>query len=455
MLKSKVTASCLAVLTLMAAGIAQAAVSQQEAAKLGKELTVFGAETAANKDGTIPAYDGGLTKAPAGYKPGGFLVDPFPNEKPLFTITSQNADQYKDKLSAGQLALLKKYPTYKMPVYATHRTTAYPKKVLDAAKKNAGTAKLVSDGNGVADFEFAVPFPVPQNGLEVIWNHLTRYRGDAAKRKFVQVPVERDGSFIQSGFEDTLVFPRALPDFYDASADDNINFYFYQILTSPASIAGNVLLVHETLDQVKEGRRAWQYNAGQRRVRRAPQVAYDAPGSASDGLRTTDNYDMYNGAPDRYTWKLVGKKEMYIPYNAYRLHSPKLNYKQIHAPLHLNPDNLRYELHRVWEVEATLKEGARHIYAKRTFYIDEDNWQAAVIDHYDGQGQMWRVAEAHAIQYYNANVPFYTAEVLHDLQAGRYLTTGLTNESNEPFVFDFKPDRGNYTPAGLRRLGVQ
>lgn len=455
MFKSKVTASCLTVLSMLVAGVAQAAVSAQEAGRLGQDLTVFGAEKAGNAAGTIPAYTGGLTKAPAGYKEGGFLVDPFANEKPLFTITASNVDQYKNNLSPGQLAMFKKYPSYKMPVYPTHRSTAYPKKVLDAAKKNATTAKLVSEGNGVADFEFAVPFPIPQNGLEVIWNHLTRYRGDAAKREFVQVPVERDGSFIESGFEDTLVFPRALPDFYDANADGNINFYFYQILKSPASISGNVLLVHETLDQVKEGRRAWQYNAGQRRVRRAPQVAYDAPGSASDGLRTTDNYDLYNGAPDRYEWKLKGKREMYIPYNAYRLHSPKLSYKEIHTPLHMNPEHLRFELHRVWEVEATLKDDARHIYSKRTFFIDEDNWQAAVIDHYDGQGQLWRVAEGHAIQYYNADVPFYTAEVLYDLQAGRYLTTGLTNESDAPFVFDFKPERGNYTPAGLRRLGVQ
>lgn len=434
---------------------AQAAVSQQEAAKLGNELTAFGAIKAGNKEGTIPPYTGGITKAPAGYKDGGFLVDPFPDEKPILTITGQNADQYKDKLSDGQLAMLKKYSDYKINVYPTHRTTAYPQKVLDAAKQNAISAKTVSGGNGVVDFKLSVPFPIPQNGVEAIWNHLTRWRGDAAKREFVQVPVERDGTFVESLIEDTLVFPRALPDFYDASQDDNINFYFYQILKKPARISGNVLLVHETLDQVKEGRRAWQYNAGQRKVLKAPQVAYDAPGSASDGLRTTDNYDLYNGAPDRYNWKLVGKKEMFIPYNSYRLHNPKLTYKEIHQPMHMKPDLLRYELHRVWEVEATLKEGARHIYAKRTFYIDEDNWQAAVIDHYDQQGQLWRVAEAHAIQYYDANVPFYTAEVLYDLLAGRYLTIGLTNESQKPFVYDFKPDRSAYSPSGLRRLGVR
>ena len=81
---------------------------------------------------------------------------------------------------------------------------------------------------------------------------------------------------------------------------------------------------------------------------------------------------MFNGAPDRYDWKLIGKKELYIPYNAYRLDSPQLKYSDIIKPGHINRDLTRYELHRVWEVEATLKTGERHIYAKRHFFIDED-----------------------------------------------------------------------------------
>ncbi|MDX1669272.1 MAG: DUF1329 domain-containing protein [Limnobacter sp.] len=455
MLKLQRNLSAVAVALLFTAGATHAAVSQKEAAKLGKELTAFGATKAGNADGSIPPYTGGLSEPPAGYVAGEHLIDPYAGEKPLFTITGENADQYKDQLSEGHYQMLKKYPTFKMNVYPTHRSAAYPDEVLEGIKDNAVNASTVSDGNGLSEYQFGIPFPIPQNGVEAIWNHLAAWRGRSAKREFVHVPVERDGSYVESLIEDTLVFPRALPDFYDAAEDDNINFYFYQILKSPARISGNVLLVHETLDQVAEPRRAWQYNAGQRRVRRAPQVAYDAPGSASDGLRTTDNYILYNGAPDRYNWELKGKKEMYIAYNSYQLHSPELTYEEIHTPLHMNPEYLRYEKHRVWVVEATLKEDARHIYAKRTFYIDEDSWQIAVVDHYDGKGELWRVGEAYAMQYYNAGVPFYTAEALYDLQASRYLTIGLTNESEEPYIFGFTPDRDDYSPGGLRRLGVR
>lgn len=248
--------------------------------------------------------------------------------------------------------------------------------------------------------------------------------------------------------------PQAIPDIDPAKAANVLSF-FKQSVTAPARLAGNVLLVHETLDQVKEPRLAWIYNAGQRRVRRAPQVSYDGPGTASDGLRTTDNFDMFSGAPDRYDWKLVGKKEMYIPYNSYKLDSPTLKYDDIIKAGHINQDLTRYELHRVWEVVGTVKPSERHIYAKRHMYIDEDSWQVALVDHYDGRGQLWRVAEGHAQFYYDHQVPAYTVETLYDIIAGRYIALGMKNEEKSSFVFGFAAKAADYTPAALRSTGVR
>jgi hypothetical protein len=231
-------------------------------------------------------------------------------------------------------------------------------------------------------------------------------------------------------------------------------FFFKQEVLAPARLAGGILLVHETLDQVKEPRSAWIYNPGQRRVRRAPQVAYDNPGTASDGLRTTDQFDMFSGATDRYDWKLVGKKELYVPYNSYKLHSNSLKYKDILTPMHVNPEHLRYELHRVWVVEATVKEGARHIYKRRTFYLDEDSWQVLLVDQYDNRDQLWRVSEGHVINYYELPVLWTTLEVHTDLQAGRYLAIGLDNE-NKMYDFNISRTPEDYTPAALRTEGMR
>ena len=441
-------------LSLLASSV-MAAVSADEAAKLGTTLTPLGAEMAGNADGTIPAWTGGLPKNAGAVDARGFLQDPFASEKPLFVITAENVEQYKDKLTPGQLAMFKRYPqSYRMPVYPTHRSATVPDSVIEATKRNATNTVMVQNGNGLANFDTANPFPIPQNGLEVIWNHITRYRGGSVKRFVTQATPQANGSYSLVYFVDEFAFRGALAD-VDKSKESNVLFYFKQRVTAPSRLAGNVLLIHETLDQVKEPRLAWLYNAGQRRVRRAPQVSYDGPGTAADGMRTTDNFDMYNGAPDRYEWKLNGKKEIYIPYNTYKLDSPDLKYADVIKAGHINQDLSRYELHRVWHVTATLKQGERHIYAKRDFFIDEDTWQASAIDHYDGRGTLWRVAEAHNQYYYNHQVPWYTVETLYDLLSGRYLALGMKNEEKQAYEFGFPAKESDFTPAALRQAGVR
>ncbi|MEE1895624.1 DUF1329 domain-containing protein [Metapseudomonas otitidis] len=443
-------------LSLLASQV-MAAVSADEAAQLGTTLTPLGAEKAGNADGSIPAWTGGIGQDAGAVDAKGFLADPFANEKPLFTITAQNVDQYKDKLSDGQVAMLKRYPeTYRIPVYPTHRTVNVPQAVQDAAKKSALYVQPINDGNGLAHFAESryYAFPIPKSGVEVIWNHVTRYRGGNLRRVITQATPQVNGSYTPIRFEEEVAVPQEMPDL-PAAKGENVLTFFKQQVTAPSRLAGNVLLVHETLDQVKEPRLAWIYNAGQRRVRRAPQVAYDGPGTAADGLRTSDNFDMFSGAPDRYDWKLVGKKEMYIPYNSYKLDSPSLKYDDIIKAGHINQDLTRYELHRVWEVVATVKPGERHIYAKRHMYIDEDSWQVALVDHYDGRGQLWRVAEGHAQFYYHHQVPAYTLEALYDIIAGRYLALGMKNEEKHSFEFGFVGKAADYTPAALRNAGVR
>ena len=436
------------------AGSVMAAVSADEAAKLGSTLTPMGAEKAGNADGSIGPWEP-LAKNAGSVDGRGFLADPYGSEKPLFTITAANAEQYKDKLAPGQLAMLKRYPdTYKLPVYKTHRGATVPDSVFADIKANATNATLVEGGNGLNNFRGAVPFPIPKSGVEVVWNHITRYRGGSVARLVTQATPQQNGSYSLVYFSDQFVFRDKMKD-YDPNNPGNVLFYFKQEVTEPARLAGTVLLVHETLDQVKEPRKAWIYNAGQRRVRMAPQVSYDGPGTAADGLRTSDNLDMYNGAPDRYDWKLEGKKEMYIASNAFKLDDPKLKYADIIKAGHINQDLARYELRRVWHVVATLKPGQKHIYAKRDFYIDEDTWQAAVIDQYDGRGQLWRVSEAFAQPYYNNQVPWYTLEAIYDLQSGRYLALGMKNEEKKSYDFTFTANKADFQPAALRQSGVR
>ncbi len=434
---------------------ADAKVTAEKAAQLGGDTyTPMGAIKAGNADGSIPAWNGGITSAPQGYSKGDHHPDPFAGDQVLFTIDAQNYTQYQENLSPGQIALFKAYPEqYKMKVYQTRRTASYPQYVYDAIKRNAPTATLVDGGNGIKGAAIGTPFPFPESGLELIWNHLTRYRGVTVQREAGQASPQADGDYTLVKIKDELDQIYNRPGMTPEKLEDgNVLFLFRQYVTAPARLAGTALLVHETMDQVKEPRKAWIYNAGRRRVQRAPNVAYDAPGTASDGLRTTDDFDMYNGAPDRYNWTIKGKKEMFIPYNTYQLHSDKLSYDDIIRPGVINQDLVRYEKHRVWVLEATLKEDTRHQYGKRVFYIDEDSWQVSASDIYNEAGDLWRVAMAHAINYYEVPALWSTLETYYDLPSGRYLAIGLDNQED---MYDFDTQfRGNhFTPSALRRLG--
>lgn len=453
MRKYKISAIASTVAFAMAASVVHSAPPADQIARLGKDLTVFGAEKAGNAAGTIPAYTGGITSPPAGYKVGDHHPDPFASDAPVMSITPANYKEHADKLTVGQQAMFEKYPTFRMDVYPTRRSAAFPKRTYDFTLENASTAKLVANGDGVTDAAEGIPFPIPSNGAEAVWNHKLKYKGVAAARWSNQAAPTTSGQYNLVRIREELLGLYYKPG--NRIADiNNILIYFYQVVESPARLAGQVLLVHETLNQLEQPRQAWIYNPGQRRVRRAPNVAYDNPGTASDGLRTNDMTDMFNGALDRYDWKLVGKKEMYVPYNSYKVHSDKVQYDEILKPGHVNPDLLRYELHRVWVVDATLKQGKRHINSRRTMYFDEDSWQILVIDHYDGQGRMWRYSEAPSINYYDVPLFWSTMENHHDLQSGRYIATGLDNQE-EMYDFSFQTSPDAFSPQSLRSRGVR
>lgn len=445
--------SILLAIVLLGAGVPLPA-DNTELQRLGNDLTPLGGERAGSADGRIPEWRGGITELPPDYRPGEHYVDPYAGEEPRLTITADNMAAHAEQLTAGHKALLRQYPdSYFIPVYPSHRSASVPARIAEATHAIAGQAQLTADGNGVEGAAVGIPFPIPDNGLEVIWNHMLRYRGDYIDRHIIQAAPSRSGDYSLVEFRDRFSMNYSLA---DTTADnlDNILLYFKQEVLAPARLSGSILLVHETLNQSRENRQAWIYNPGQRRVRRAPSVAFDNPGTASDGMRTNDQLDMFNGSPERYNWELKGKREMIVPYNNYRLQSPDLSYADILTPRHINQAHTRYELHRVWVVEATLKEDARHIYKRRTFYVDEDSWQILAVDQYDNRDELWRVSEAFAMNFYDVPMTWSALDVHTDLQAGRYLAIGLYNEA-EPYDFDVEFDAYEFTPNALRRDGMR
>jgi hypothetical protein len=447
--------SALAVLFSLSigAGAAVAGAQPDDVARLSADLTPTGAERGPNESGAIPAWDGGITEPPANYRAGDHHPDPFAEERPLFRINHENVEEHRAFLGAGQAAFLARYPDLYFEVYPSHRTVAYPQRVYENTANNGASGQLTDDANGVIGVAGGIPFPFPERGEELIWNHLLRYKGLSSIRHIKMIAPTANGAF-----NEITMTVKATNPYYQPGATlesiENRLAMFQREVTTPASMAGAVLLVHESLNQVSQPRKAWVYQPGQRRVMRAPNIAYDSPSGGTDGMHVADMRDMFNGALDRFDWELVGKREIYVPYNAYRVNSADLDYNSLVQPGHLDPQFLRYELHRVWVVEARLRSGQRHIHPRRTYYLDEDSYQILMVDHYDDSGEIWRYSEGHPINFYDALVFWTTVELHHDLKSGRY--TAFRLDPGHPMPpFDQEMNAGDFTPQALRRKGLR
>jgi hypothetical protein len=419
--------------TLLAAGLAAtmstgafAAVSPEEAKQLGTTLTPIGAEKAGNKDGTIPAYTGTITTPPSFKKGDGKRTDPFADEKPRLVITGKDMDAQADKLTEGTKALLKRFPTFRVDVYPTHRTVVLPQKVIDGTLANATSAKSIEGGLAVDPLQRGYPFPIPKTGAEVMWNHLLRYNGlgyDGVQYENWNVDSNGVAALSVAAYA-WWAWPLYDPKKTGPVSATDPYWLTRTQYTGPARRNGEGLIVIDHVNPLKQGRRAWLYLPGQRRTRLAPDLSYDTPNPGTAGASTYDDISLFNGGLDRYDWKLVGKKEMYVPYGDYKLSYVKPVSDAL-KPNHVNPDLVRWELHRVWVVQGDLKPDKRHIYSKRVLYIDEDSWTALASDEYDGRGNLYRAGFAYQSYSYDVQAPLSDTTAFYDFASGQYSVVGL------------------------------
>ncbi|NGY04852.1 DUF1329 domain-containing protein [Solimonas terrae] len=437
----------------LASTSAMAAVSAAEAATLGGDrLTCNGAEKAGSPAG-VAQWTGKFHGTWPGVKEAsGYVPGPYANEKPLFTITADNMTQYADKLSEGEQALLKKYPkSYRMNVYPSHRDFDDAPDTCEKARKNAVSAEIVDDGKGLKGIAGAIPFPITKSGLEAIWNVSNAGRVYTEQAICDIADVYAGGAVAWGRQNFRVLVDNNKPD-REHTYSEQFTAHFYTGYLLPERDRGFVAVGFQPNNYTSAATQSWQYLPGTRRVRQAPEVGFDYPVPPA-GFRTVDDDYGFNGSPERYTWKLVGKKEIYIPYDNFRINDPAVKYSELIKPDTVNPDYLRYELHRVWIIEGTLKQGFRHIYAKRRLYADEDTWLVSLADNYDARGALWRVPlityhysqEGHA---WHRGVSIY-----HDLNAGTYEAGYLVNESRKWWQINRPMSPAEFTPDAAARSG--
>lgn len=456
--KRSFTAWAIFAVTTVIASTAQAKATSEEIDKLGKSLTCMGAEKSGTPSG-VPEYTGKWLGTPAGiqYTPhtGQHPVDPYANEKPVFSITAENLSKYADRLTDGQKAMFAKFPkTYRIPVYQGHRDFRYPDFVCASVKKNAQDAVLNEDGLGISNaVKGGIAFPFPKSGLELAFNNLIPFRAFSEQTLRDSAYVMQDGVTVFGRADNrsmgVLNAPEAAGKPLEGTLSQGMN-----ATKLPEREKGGVSINMEPVDFGKSKRLGWSYDPGTRRVRQIPEYGFDQPLSGTGGKLTIDSDRLFNGSPERYNWKILGKKEIYVPANAYRIHANTVKYADLLKPGHENPDFMRYELRRVWMLEATIKEGYRHLYGKRVLFIDEDTGHAVMSDIYDARGQLWQQALINYYYAFDANAWHAGTSFYHDLNGGGYVAYNLFQERQLGPILNKGDLRASmFTPEAARNAG--
>lgn len=444
-----------------------AAVSADEAKQLGTTLTEWGAEKAGNADGSIPAYAGGVDKV-AGYDPktSPRYVDPFASDKPLYTVDAKNVAQYADMLPEGTKALIRAHPDYRVDVYPTRRSVRYPRWAIENTLKNATTAKLAGaiEGDGMSGADRGnlpfpgIPFPIPKNGYEAMWNHKMHVEPAVKHASTSAYLVDSSGrvsalpanvQYIMSPWYDVKNKLRR------QTFDSYLGFHVVQ--TDPPSAAGVTFLNYYLPTAENGGQKVWFYTPGQRRVRMAPEFSYDVPVASYGGVIFWDEILGFVGRMDRFDFKLQGKKEMVVPYNVFGISNTAKSVEDCLGPKFVKT-GIRFEKHRVWVVDATRKPNARHAYSRRTFYLDEDTWAVVASESYDNSGKLWRVTNIVNFPTYDLGGISMTGWLTYDLIRGNYFVVNVGMGEPNRFMHSYDTSEGlkiNLSAAQVEAAGVR
>ena len=445
---------------LLAGALAQAKVPEEQAARLeGGDLTPFGSEIAGNADGSIPAWSGKWTGVPPGLTyqgPGSARPDPYADEKPILKITASNYREHVVNLSEGQIGLFETYPDFEIHVYPTHRDFGYQERMARKAAWNARNTELINNGEGLKNYNGGIAFPIPQNDREVLWNMRT-----SGCTTTMEVSYDGYGVFANGErAHDAIKFTQSAP--YNNPADPDTGVTedergHYAVWTvserlAPPRSKGQITVVTDPLDFKSDKRNAWQYDPGTRRVRKAPAIGYDNP-DGPGGMQTIDDHKGFNGAFDRFTYKLLGKREVYVPFHNFKFNDSRIGSLDDRLTVNfLNPEYVRFEKRRVWVVEANLADGKRHAYKKRRWYVEEDSWNPVMSENFDGRDNLWRVGFFLSDYEYQIGCYEKHTQVFMDLPSGGYVSNFITIDRSEgvhnlPYL-----DKEYFTPANLRKL---
>lgn len=389
---------------------------------------------AGNSDGSIPPWQKATVVPLPGWTTGKDRGEfsPFHNEAPTKRIDHANSQAHKNFLTSGQLALLTSKPGYTMPIYPTHRSCGFPDFVLKNTQRFHGEARIAMNGWQIENATLpSIPFPQPRSGIEALWNFLLAYQGVGMQWTMGMTYLSSyspDTEPVRYRFSQRVHTPWGTPgamSIFHAPYNYGVTYTYH----APAALAGQAISQRYYFDRSPE---SFYYFPGQRRVRRMTSYTHDAWTIGFEKTYPIDALLIFNGNPDRFDWSLQGKREVYVPYNAFNITGTDSSGKSIFERDFVSAHARRYELHRVWVVEGRLKPGMRHSTPRKVLYLDEDSWLAVIGEDYDGDDKLVRYKESAIMPIWEIGACSTIAGmIMYDLTQNRYVRDGYVGHGGD------------------------
>lgn len=327
----------------------------------------------------------------------GFRPQAVPGWKPGLVVDASNHAQFKDVIPDGLALLIGKYGLRltAAPYKAVHPSLGY----IEATNRYCGQVTYRDTGGGARErgidgFVAGLPFPDPQNGLEVAWNYHYAYNGDdggyhygvywISAKSGVERTEEWRWLYIIRAMHRTDLDPRPHIKEFE---DKGIAYASMTWAVEPYDKAGFGALYYRYV-QPKD-QEGWIYIPTMRRTMKA------TFGTRGDAWNSTDllyeDVRGYMGYPEWMHWKLLGRRTILAP-----VHSGIKAGKQYReqtfdfkTPPHWN-FRARWEPRPVYEVEVTPK-FADYPYSRMIIYFDAETFYIPLKVAYDKKGKLWKV----------------------------------------------------------------
>ncbi len=250
----------------------------------------------------------------------------------------------------------------------------------------SGSCNIDHEGK-LLNYVSGIPFPDPQNALEIAYNYDNALLGDNlrnlthmeiadGRRKYNRQLIAEEYQTYFTGRRDVPPVPEFMP-----NPKDMFHAYHTEY-SEPPGFKGTRAMTVKWNDRSRDYG-SWEFSSSTRRVVRRSTAQRQTHIGPSDF--TYNDQGGYNWVIKDNSYKLLGRKELLMARNQ---NAEQLVKNDIKGMCYVSG----YQRERInMYILEVINKDPNYIYSKEIWYVDPENWKILYADKFDKQGRLWKI----------------------------------------------------------------